>query len=196
MRKFFKKTKLVLNLKRLKQFLIVVMFLMLLIILMLLIYVGLVTAIRETTKTLDYFVQEEQKRDLDRFEKKLEVVDGHLDELQEQLKVFNNKRYKYLTNQQKREILKISWELQKDSLRIEGALANHQNDLSTTFYPRKNEKIEDKFKEYWRTHILIDRLINDIDRMVYSQKITKFQLDKLEEDLQEIIKMIKKRLIK
>ncbi len=46
-------------------------------------------------------------------------------------------------------------------------------------------------KEYWRTHILIDRVIDGTERIVYtSQGIDKFQLQKLQEDLKEVKKMI------
>ena len=126
-----------------------------------------------------------------RFEKKIAIAEEHINQLQEQLKNIKVGRWTRLTEKEKRNLLTTTWELRKDSLRIENALINHHNDWSVNFYPRRDEVIEDKMKEYWRTHILIDRVIDGTERIVYtSQGIDKFQLQKLQEDLKEVKKMI------
>ncbi len=154
-------------------------------VIILIIYIISLVAVRETIKTLDYFVKTEQERDLTRFEDKLQTAKEHLQELQEQLKIFESKKYYHLTTQQKTDILKTAWELRKDSWRIKSAWLNHQNDTSVNLYPRRNEQIANKFKDYWQTHILIDRVVDDLERIIYSpQQINKFQLQKLKEDLE------------
>ncbi len=182
----FKKTKTILR---------TLLVLLLLIIVLVGIYVLSIIAIRETVKTLDYFVQEEQKRDLSRFEEKLIIASKHLDKLEEELEKIKDKKYYYLTVQEKEEMLEIIWELRKDSWRIESAWLNHQNDLSITFYPRKNEQIEEKFKNYWQSHILLDRLVSDTERIVYSVRVDRFQLNQLKNDLSVAREIIKKTSI-
>ncbi len=154
------------------------------------IYKVAIIAGRETLKTTDYLIGEEQKRDLARFEDKIIVAEEHIDELQDKLKDIKLGRWMKLSEEQKRVLLKITWELRKDSLRIENALINHQSDWSVNFYPRKDERIENKFKDYWAMYILIDRVLGDTERIVYSpQGIDKFQLQKLQENIVELKKM-------
>jgi hypothetical protein len=155
------------------------------------IYKVAIIAGRETIKTADYLIVEEQKRDLARFEEKTAIAAEHIDELQIQLKDIKVGRWSKFTEEQKRSLLTTTWKLRKDSLRIENALINQQNDFSVNFYPRKDTIIEEKFKEYWRTHILINRVIDDAERIIYTaQGIDKFQLQKLQENLEEVKRMV------
>jgi hypothetical protein len=150
-----------------------------------------IVAIREVIQTTDYLIVEEQKRDLVRFEDKIIVAEEHIDELQDKLKDIKLGRWMKLSEEQKRVLLKITWELRKDSLRIENALINHQSDWSVNFYPRKDERIENKFKDYWAMYILIDRVLGDTERIVYSpQGVDKFQLQKLQEDIEAVKRMV------
>ena len=155
------------------------------------IYKTVIIAIQETIKTTDYLIAEEQKRDLARFEEKTTIAKKHIIELEEQLKNIKTGPWVRIPEKQKRELLKTSWELKKDSLRIGNSLINHENDLSVTFYPRKDEKIANKFKNYWVASILIDRVVDDLERIVYTPRgVDKFQLQKLQEDLTGVEKMI------
>jgi len=148
------------------------------------IYKTVIIVIQETIKTTDYLIAEEQKRDLARFEEKTIIAKKHIIELEEQLKNIKTGVGVRMPEKQKREMLKIAWELRKDSLRIGNSFINHENDLSVIFYPRKDEKIANKFKNYWATPILIDRVVDDLERIVYTPRgVDKFQLQKLQEDL-------------
>lgn len=135
---------------------------------------------------VDSLIKEEQIRDLNKFEEKIIIANKHIGEVQVQVAMLVNTQIKELSSEQKDKLLKSSWTLRKDSLRIENALLNHQNDWSVNLYPRKNEEIEEKFRDYWRAHILIDRVVSDIERFSYTEKIDKFQLEKLQENLQGV----------
>ena len=144
------------------------------------IYRVAIVTVRETIKTADYLIAEEQKRDLKRFEEKTAIADEHINELESYLENIKVGRWAKLSEEQKRDLLKITWELRKDSLRIENSLINHQSDWSVNFYPRRDEVIEDKMREYWQTNILIDRVVEDTERFVYSaQGVDVRQLGKL-----------------
>lgn len=189
--RFFKRILKIINSRVVGYFLIFLGVSILTIWVVLNIYKTAIIAVRETIKTADYLVVEEQKRDLERFEEKTATAARHIDRLQAQLKNVKVGRWSKFTEEYKRELLKTTWELRKDSLRIENSLSNHQNDGSVKFYPRKDKTIENKFKEYWRTHILINRVIDDAERIIYTpQVIDKFQLQKLQEDLGQVKKMI------
>jgi hypothetical protein len=150
-----------------------------------------IIAVRETVRIADYFIAEEQKRDLSRFEDKIIVVEERIDELQDELKNIKVGQRVKLSEGQKRKLLKLTWELRKDSWRIESALINHENDWSVNLYPRSDENIKNKFKKYWSTHILIDRVIDDTERIVYGvQGTDKFQLQKSQEDIQALKKVL------
>ena len=189
-KKLFKKTFKIVTSKTVRYFLLLFSIIILLLWVIINIYKTSIIAVQETIKTVDYLIVEEQKRDLKRFEEKITIANEHINELQGQLKDVKVGPRVKLSEDKKRELLRISWELKKDSLRIENALANHQNDWSVNLYPRKDESIQEKFKEYWGTHILIDRLIEGIERIAYAtQGVDKFQLQKLQEDLKEVKKM-------
>jgi len=153
-----------------------------------------IIAVRETVQTADYLIAEEQKRDLTRFEDKIIVVEEHIDELQDELKNIKVGQWVKLSKGQKRKLLKITWELRKDSWRIESALINHENDWSVNLYPRSDESIKNKFKKCWSTHILIDRVVSDTERIVYTPRgVDKFQLKKLQENINAVEKVFNLR---
>ena len=194
LKKLFKKIFKIATSKTVRYFLLLFSVIILLLWIIINIYKTSIIAIQETIKTADYLIVEEQKRDLERFEEKITIANEHVNELQGQLKDMKVGPWVKLSESKRRKLLKISWELKKDSLRIENALANHQNDWSVNLYPRKDESIEEKFKEYWRTHILIDRLIEDTERIAYAtQGVDKFQLQKLQENLKEVKKLVDKK---
>jgi len=152
------------------------------------------TIVKIIIQTADYFIAEEQKRDLIRFEDKIIVTEEHINKLQSELESIKVGRWVELSEEQKRSLLKIIWELRKDSWRIESALINHENDWSVNLYPRSDEDIENKFKNYWTTHILVDRVIDDMERVVYGvQGTDKFQVNKLQEDIKEVEKIFELR---
>jgi len=208
MSKFFQKLKKIITAKKTGKFFNIAKKILKTLLVLLVIYIIAIVAFRETVKTLDYFIHEEQKRDLVRFEDKLKIAGEHLKDLETALqlpeektnqptqragrKYYPKNKTHTLNEEQKKQILKTAWELRKDSWRLESAWLNHQNDLSTTFYPRKDEQVEEQMKEYWRSHLLINRLVDDAERIVYDNQNNAFLLKQFKTDFQEAINLIEK----
>jgi hypothetical protein len=122
------------------------------------------------------------------------MAEEHINELQNTLENIKTGQRVILLEEQKKVLLKITWELRQDSLRIENSLINHQSDWSVNLYPRSDEKIKDKFKNYWPTYILIDRVISDTERVAYSSRgLNKFQVQKLRADIKGLQKIFELR---
>ena len=194
MSKFFQKLKKIITAKKTGKFFSITKKIIKKMAVFLIMYIITFVVFQKTVKLLDNLIIEEQKRDLTRFEDKIIVAENHINELQGELDNIKVGRWVKLSEKQKRDLLKITWELRKDSWRIESALINHENDWSINLYPRNDEQIESKFKNYWPTHILIDRVIDDTEGIIYSlQGIDKFQLQKLREDLGKLKKVFRLR---
>ncbi len=148
--------------------------------------------VEDGLKIADDYIRQEQEEDFDKLKNKILQSKKDVVELDELLTKINKRRWLYLTPKEKDTLLDISWKLEKDSLRIGNTIMVHYNDLSVNLYPRRDEEIEKKRGEYWVMQKLMERTVRDVERLVYTPRPTRWQMKKLEENLEEIKNKIDK----
>ncbi len=148
--------------------------------------------IKESLNVADDYIKQEQEGDFNKLKNKILQSKKDVVELDELLAKINKRRWLYLTPKEKDILLDTSWKLEKDSLRIGNTIMVHYNDLSVNLYPRRDEEIIKKREEYWAMQKLIERTVRDVERLVYTRRPSRWQMKKLEENLEVIKNKINK----
>ncbi len=143
--------------------------------------------VEDGLKIADDYIKQEQKEDFNKLKNKILQSKKDVVELDELLTKINKRRWLYLTPKEKDTLLDISWKLEKDSLRIGNTIMVHYNDLSVNLYPRRDAEIVKKREKYWAMQKLMERTVRDVERLVYTPRPSRWQMKKLEENL-EVVK--------
>jgi len=148
--------------------------------------------VEESLKIADDYIKREQEEDFNKLKNKILQSKKDVVELDELLTKINKRRWLYLTSKEKDALLDISWKLEKDSLKIGNTIMVHYNDLSVNLYPRRDKEIVKKREEYWAMQKLMERTVRDVERLVYTRRPSRWQMKKLEENLEVIKNKINK----
>lgn len=149
-------------------------------------------SICEIDKIIKMAIAKERKDDLEKIEEIIKETQSDLDGLSIELKNVNKNNKYYLSDEEKKKLLRRMSDLENDSFRIENFMLVHRNDLTLNFYPIKDLSIDEKINTLWGVHVIVNRLVRNVEDMVLADRIYKYQIKIVQENLEIILDKFKK----
>lgn len=140
----------------------------------------------KTIDVLDGFVVAEQQREVARLEEIIDRAEKNLNDLEVKLQKIEKSWKVYLSDDESDDLLKTLAYMENDALKIENALTGYYNDLSIHLYPRKNKVIDEKIGALWNTHIVISRLVRNVEDIAFGSRIYRYQINTSYKNIEKI----------
>lgn len=137
-------------------------------------------------RCIDVQIEKEQERELARA---MEIVDEsqrHMDELHTYVDLFKNDNMRKISTEDRKRLAQQLIYLEEDARRIEKLMNGYYTDMTINFYPYKNVQIDLRINALWNTHMIIERIVRNGERIIYDTQINTLLYDQISDDMQVI----------
>ncbi len=146
----------------------------------------------KTVEIVGNIIMQEQKRDFEKFETIIFETQKNLTSLNDQLNAIQESKKRVVTDEVRVQLFERLGYLENDSLKIETALMNYHNDLSVQLYSQRDKSIDEKINSLWNMHVLINRLVRNVEDIAFSVKVVDEHVEISKNILEEILKQFEK----